>query len=100
MSTRRAAVALRHIARAPEVLRCMQTFDAWPTLVPAYVGVRPIALPFEARTRSGTRFRLTEFYDLETLWQIYCRHVYVVDSADRIILDAGANIGLFTCYAA
>jgi FkbM family methyltransferase len=34
------------------------------------------------------------------LWQIYCRHVYDVRPGDRTIVDAGANIGLFTCYAA
>lgn len=100
MSTPRAVVALRHLSRAPEVLRCVRTFDAWPALVPAYLGLRAMPLPFEARTRSGVGFRLAEFYDLETLWQIYCREVYVVASSDRVIVDAGANIGLFTCFAA
>ena len=100
MSPPRAVVALRHLTRAPEVLRCMRTFDGWPTLVPAYLGLRPPPLPFEVRTRSGVGFRLTEFYDLETLWQIYCREVYAVVPSDRVIVDAGANIGLFTCFAA
>src|SRR5688572_11662770 len=100
MTTPRAVVALRHLSRAPELPRCMRTFDGWTTLVPAYLGVRPMPLPFEARTRSGVAFRLTEFYDLETLWQIYCREVYAVVPSDRVIVDAGANIGLFTCFAA
>jgi FkbM family methyltransferase len=100
MSTPRAVIALRHLTRAPEVLRCVRTFADWPTLVPAYLGVRPLPLPFEAHTRSGTAFTLTEFYDLETLWQIYCRLVYAVAPTDRVIVDAGANIGLFTCFAA
>ena len=100
MSTPRALVALRHLTRAPEVLRCMRTFDGWPTLVAAYLGVRPLPLPFDVRTRSGVAFRLAEFYDLETLWQIYCREVYVVSASDRVIVDAGANIGLFSCFAA
>jgi FkbM family methyltransferase len=99
MNTRRAVVALRHIARAPEVLRCIQAFDTWSTLVPAYIGFRPMPPRIDARTRSGVAFQLTEFYDVETLWQIYCRQVYAVDPQDRIIIDAGANIGLFTCFA-
>jgi FkbM family methyltransferase len=100
MRTPRAVVALRHLSRAPEVLRCMGTFDSWPTLVPGYLGLRSMPLPFAARTRAGAAFRLTEFYDLETLWQIYCREVYAVAESDRVIVDAGANIGLFTCFAA
>ena len=82
------------------MLRCVRTFEAWPTLVPAYLGLRAMPLPFEARTRSGVAWRLAEFYDLETLWQIYCREVYAVAPSDRVIVDAGANIGLFTCFAA
>jgi FkbM family methyltransferase len=34
------------------------------------------------------------------MWQIYCRGVYDVRPSDRLIVDAGANIGLFACYAA
>lgn len=100
MSPPRVVVALRHLTRAPEVLRCLQTFADWPALVPAYLGLRALPLPFEAHTRSGTAFTLREFYDLETLWQIYCRLVYAVAPGDRVIVDAGANIGLFTCFAA
>src|SRR5919106_4375067 len=100
MGVPRAVVALRHLNRAPEVLRCMRGFSAWPTVASAYLGLTSLPLPFEARTRSGMRFRLLEFYDLETLWQIYCRQVYAVAPSDRVIVDAGANIGLFTCFAA
>jgi FkbM family methyltransferase len=99
MDTRRALTALRHIRRAPEVLRCMQRLEHWRTIAPAYVGIRPIPFPFTTRTRSGVVFELEEFYDVETLWQIYCRGVYLVEPQDRIIIDAGANIGLFACYA-
>ncbi len=53
-----------------------------------------------ARTRRGIAFDLEEFYDVETLWQIFCRQVYDVHPDDRLIVDAGANIGLFACYAA
>jgi len=100
MSTRRAMLALRHIGRAPEVLRCAGTFRRWPMLTAAYIGLQPFSLPADVHTRGGLRFHLTEFYDLETLWQIFCRRVYGVSVDDRIIVDAGANIGLFTCFAA
>jgi FkbM family methyltransferase len=45
-------------------------------------------------------YRLQEHYDLETLWQIHFHDVYPLRPSDRVIVDAGANIGLFTCWAA
>ena len=45
------------------------------------------------------RHRFEEFYDLETLWQIFFHRVYDVRPSDRVVIDAGANIGLFACYA-
>ncbi|MDQ6666360.1 MAG: FkbM family methyltransferase [Acidobacteriota bacterium] len=39
-------------------------------------------------------------YDIETLWQVYFHGVYEVRSTDRVVIDAGANIGLFSCWAA
>jgi FkbM family methyltransferase len=43
---------------------------------------------------------LDEFYDLETLWQVWFRRVYQVRPSDRVVVDVGANIGLFSAYAA
>ena len=43
---------------------------------------------------------LREPYDLKTFWQVFLHRCYSVRSTDRNIIDAGANIGLFTLYAA
>ncbi len=86
--------------RAPEVLRCIRDCPDWPSVVPAYLGLQGLELPARINTRAGTAFLFEEFYDLETMWQIYCRGVYDVRPSDRLIVDAGANIGLFACYAA
>jgi FkbM family methyltransferase len=69
-------------------------------VVSSYVGLRRARLPLAIRTRAGVELQLKEFYDVETLWQIYCRSVYDVRPGDRVIVDAGANIGLFAAYAA
>ena len=92
--------AVRRPSRLPEVWRCIRRIDDWPAIVPAYVGLRSAPLPLKTHTRAGTALDLEEFYDIETLWQIYCREVYDVRPDDRVIIDAGANIGLFACYAA
>jgi FkbM family methyltransferase len=92
--------AIAHLQRAPEVLRCIRDFPAWPSVVAAYLGLRELELPIRVSTHAGMTFGFEEFYDLETMWQIYCRGVYDVRRSDRLIIDAGANIGLFACYAA
>ncbi len=79
---------------------CIRQIESWPAIVPAYVGLRSMPLPATTKLRSGVTVDLEEFYDIETLWQIFCRHVYDVHPSDRIVIDAGANIGLFACYAA
>jgi len=96
----RVFTAIKHVERAPEVLRCIQGCRDWPRVVPAYLGLRKMKLPARVTTRGGAAFDFEEFYDIETMWQIYCRGVYDVRRTDRIIVDAGANIGLFACFAA
>jgi FkbM family methyltransferase len=100
MSPKRLGAALWHAQRIPEVLRCYaSTRDAWK-LAAGYTGIRDFPLPTVARFYDGTSYQLREFYDLETLWQIYFHRVYEVSPSDRCVIDAGANIGLFSCYAA
>jgi FkbM family methyltransferase len=96
----RLITAIGHVDRAPEVLRCIRDCRDWPSVVPAYLGLHQMEWPARVSTRTGAAFQFEEFYDLETMWQIYCRGVYDVRPSDRLIVDAGANIGLFACYAA
>jgi FkbM family methyltransferase len=65
----------------------------------AYLGVSTMAMPTVVQHRSGLRLRVNEFADLETIWQIFLRRVYRVWPSDRVIVDAGANVGFFSCYA-
>lgn len=71
-----------------------------PRVAASYVGLKPLPLPCDVTFRSGITYRLQEHYDLETLWQINFHDVYPLRPSDRVIVDAGANIGLFTCWAA
>lgn len=82
------------------MLRCAQLSREWLSLTSAYLGVTTRSLPKEFRTRSGDAVLLESFHDLTTAWIIYCRREYTVLSNDRIIVDAGANIGVFSLYAA
>lgn len=95
----RLGLALRHAGRMPEVFRATISLSEGRTLIPAYLGLGKPSLPVRARLASGMSFTLEEFYDIETLWQVWFRRVYDVRRSDRIIVDAGANIGLFSAYA-
>jgi FkbM family methyltransferase len=93
----RALGALKHLDRIPEILQCRRQTGQWLRLTSAYVGLNP-GLPFEIDLSSGG-FAFRETGDIATFWQIFCREIYQVRPSDRLIVDAGANIGAFTLYA-
>lgn len=91
---------LRNAPRAPEILRCAQETTLWQPLTAAYLGLSVLQYPFVLRLRAGEHIQIEELTDLKAFWQIFLRRVYRVDSTDRVIVDLGANIGIFTLYAA
>jgi FkbM family methyltransferase len=91
--------SLARIERAPEVLRCRQQADEWVTVTLAYLGFRKIQFPYVLRLRGMPPAVLHEIYDLKTFWQIFLHQCYRVEPTDRVIVDAGANIGLFSLFA-
>lgn len=97
--TDRGKKLLRNLNRTPEVLRCAVHSPAWLPLTTRYLGLRQSAFPFKAQFRDHTTFEFQDLADLATWWQIFYREVYPVEANDRVIIDAGANIGAFTLYA-
>jgi FkbM family methyltransferase len=91
---------LKRANRAPEILRCIRETAQWVPLAAAYLGLSGVQYPYILRLRLGEEIRLEEHTDLKTFWQVFLRRVYPVHAADRVILDVGANVGLFTLYAA
>jgi FkbM family methyltransferase len=92
--------ALRHAARALELWRCARQSVGWPALIAGYLGLCRLTYPREFRTRRGDVLTLESFHDLVTAWIIFCRREYDVDPSCRTIIDAGANIGAFSLFAA
>ena len=88
------------LKRIPEVLACVKETAQWLPVTLAYLGLRPMAFPFELRLRSGEVLSLRERTDLVIFWLVFARRHYPVLSSDSLIVDVGANIGLFTLYAA
>ena len=92
--------AFGHLGRSKEVFRCAAGLREWPFAVTGYLGLSHPKLPATMHLRNGVVFEIEEFYDLETMWQVWFRRVYPVLDSDRVIIDAGANVGFFSAYAA
>jgi len=92
--------ALRNVTRAPEILRCAAETNQWARLSGAYLGLSRLQYPLVLRLRRGEQIHIEELTDLKAFWQIFLRKVYRVRATDAVILDLGANVGVFTLYAA
>jgi FkbM family methyltransferase len=91
---------LANLSRSPEILRCRRETDQWFAVTSGYLGLKEPQFPYHLRLRSGERLTLSDRIDLVVFWMVFVRRHYPVNASDRVIVDVGANIGLFTIYAA
>jgi FkbM family methyltransferase len=92
--------ALWNLDRSVEVLRCMHETKEWVRVSAAYLGVSDLSYPWTLHIRGLHPVCLKETSDVGAFWQIFSRRVYPVAGSERVIIDAGANIGFFTLWAA
>lgn len=90
----------RQLNRLPEVARCSALTSQWWPLASAYAGLKKLRLPYTVRFSGGGETVITDFFDLATFWPIFFTPAYPVSRNDKVIIDAGANVGMFTLYAA
>src|SRR5262252_5002710 len=88
--------AVRNPTRLAEVRECRNATPDWFRLFAAYIGA-PFQ-PFTIRLASGS-FEFREKSDVATFWRIFFNRLYELEPSDRLIFDAGANIGAFSLYA-
>jgi FkbM family methyltransferase len=93
----RLLTALTQLNRLPEVRLCRAATPNWPKLTAAYLGL-PVKFPFDVQLNTG-KFHFATFADVRTFWCVFFSQLYDVKRTDRVIVDAGANIGTFTLYA-
>ena len=92
--------ALTNANRASEIIRCTAETRQWPSVSAAYLSLSRLQYPYLLRLHHGEQIRIEELTDLKAFWQIFLRRVYRVQADDKVIMDLGANIGVFTLYAA
>jgi FkbM family methyltransferase len=91
---------IRNVNRAKEVFRCRSEVRDWCNVTLAYLGFKRLRYPYCLNVRGLHPIVLYEISDLWAFWQVFLRRVYSVSASDFLILDAGANIGLFALLAA
>src|SRR5947207_2252552 len=84
-----------------ELIRSFSTFKEWHVLLTGYLGFR-ITYPreFHLRRFPEQSLQVWSQTDVITLWVVFCRQEYDVHHEDKLIIDVGANIGIFAVYAA
>jgi FkbM family methyltransferase len=90
---------MQHLEYCGELWRCFSVFRAPARMIAGYLGL-PVSYPFTCETVGGTKIRVASRADLATAWIIYLRREYMVDPGDEVVVDCGANIGVFSLYAA
>jgi len=91
---------LWNLNRSIEVFRCIHETEQWLPLSCAYLGFRDLTYPYPLRIRGMRPVMLKEVSDVWAFWQIFLRRVYEITGGEKTVLDAGANIGFFTLWAA
>jgi FkbM family methyltransferase len=86
--------------RLAEIRACWRETRQWLPVTLDYLGLRRLAYPYELRLRGGERIVLREHVDVVIFWMVFARQHYPVADSLDVILDIGANIGMFTLYAA
>lgn len=99
MRIRQATHLLKNLRRFPEVVTAYRRAGDWLHLSLRYLGLGAPSFPYELVLRDGVRFRFESREEIKVFWNIFFRSSYQVDPGDRLILDAGANIGLFAVWA-
>jgi FkbM family methyltransferase len=91
---------LKSLKRLPELVTCFQQIENWSELIERYLSISSEMYPFSIKTRNGLALNIKDFYDVTTTWVIFCKQEYKVSSKHRVIVDLGANIGVFALFAA
>jgi FkbM family methyltransferase len=84
------------INRIPEIVSGIRETDQWLLLTLAYLNLHKVRYPYRVPLRDG---QVALIDAVSEFWFIFFRHDYPVYPSDLRIIDAGANVGLFTLYA-
>lgn len=99
MNLKRIASGLRQTGRVPEVLRCLRYIDSPIPFLCGYLGITQLEYPRKVRFGDSLSVTVSSWEDLTTAWVVLLGNEYRILQDDAVIIDLGANIGVFAAYA-
>lgn len=99
MKLNRLARALTSINRLPELFSCFRYFDRPAIVTLVYFKLFKWSYPLDLLYRKKYRIRLESWEDLTTAWVVLIGKEYRIFEDDLVIIDLGANIGVFAVLA-
>lgn len=90
----------RNLGRFPELFVAWQQTPAFRQLVARYLDIGGPPYPFDIPITGGGILRVGSRQEVKVFWEIYVRRCYRLPTECRIVVDAGANVGIFSVWAA
>lgn len=95
-----ASRVVRNLGRIRELPAAWrQTRQFWPVLA-HYLEVGDPDYPFHITLSNGFTLRTANPSEVKVFWQVFIRQCYRIPPGCKIIVDAGANVGIFSLWAA
>ena len=94
------STVLKAVRRSGELLAARQETTVAPKLVASYLKIGTVVYPFDIPLRSGGSLHVSTRGEVKVFWQVFVHRCYRLWTDCRIVVDAGANIGAFSVWAA
>lgn len=91
---------IRYMNRAPEVFVATRRTPAYWQLLTRYLEIGSAAYPFHVPLKDGGSLTLASTEEVKVFWHVFVRTSYTLPERCATILDCGANVGIFSVWAA
>lgn len=95
-----ASKLLRHVGRTPELFGVRRQTPDWLEVTKRYLEIGKAIYPYQVPLSGGGMFDVNSLGELKVFWQIFVHNCYTLPPRCDTIVDAGANVGLFSVWAA
>jgi FkbM family methyltransferase len=97
----RISTVLKRLNQSPELLFALwQTPAAAHKLVASYLKIGVSNFPLDIPLRDGGLVRVFSAGEAKVFWQIFIHRCYRLWADCKVVVDAGANVGIFSVWAA
>jgi FkbM family methyltransferase len=91
---------LRHAGRVPEVIVAMRETQTLRGVMTRCLEIGAPSYPYDIVLSDGSLLRVGCTDEVKVFWEVFVRRCYRSWSDCRTIIDAGANVGIFSLWAA